>query len=138
MGWILKSSLDGASIEPIIVLSTLFSLWSLTSKVSADDKLILYDFSPYYEKLKGINFKCKCKFPFIHISWLYLVRVILWRFLEITCRINLCLLIWINIGGFTLSVILSVELFVCLIICIAEKSYVCLYSIYVITTNNNH
>ena len=135
MGWILKSSLDGASIEPIIVLSTLFSLWSLTSKANSDDKLILeqqiarYKY-PIYEKFKSSSFKFKSKFPFIYISWHYLARVILWRFFEITGRMISYLTVWIFIGGFVLSVILSVELFACLILCIAAKSYVIVYTLY--------
>ena len=124
MGWILKSSLDGVPISPIIVVSTLFSLWSLTSKVAADDKLILHESSDNYEAFKSLNFRIKAQSPFIYFNWQYLVRVILWRFFEITDRIILCLLIWVNIGGLPLLIILGFELICCVIMCFAEQSYV--------------
>ena len=124
MGWILKSSLDGVPISPIIVISTFFSLLSLTSKVASDDKIIIQPGEDYGEKYVSLNLKIKKEFPFINFHWQYLVRVILWRFLEITDRINLCLLIWVNIGGLSLLIILGFELFCCFIFCITERSYV--------------
>ena len=127
MGWILKASLDGAEISQIIVISTIFSLWSLTSKVASDDKML---FDDYGTEFISADFKFKDKFPFIYFHWQYFVRVIFWRFLEITGRINLCVLIWINVGGLSLSIILSIEILICLILCLFEKSYVTYICIY--------
>ena len=121
MGWLLKSSLDGAEISTILVISIFFSLWSLTSKVAADDRMIM---DPEDKEYQSLDFKVKKQCPFIQFHWQYLVRVILWRFLEITDRINLCLLIWVNIGGLPLLIILGFELICCLILCIVERSYV--------------
>eukprot|EP01084_Bolivina_argentea_P054424 99808_1 len=94
MGWILKSSYDGESISPLVIASTIFSLWSITSKVAADDKMMIKNENEYEGawKYKELHLKFKKKFPFIRFSCKYLIRVILFRFFEITNRINICVL----------------------------------------------
>ena len=99
MGFILKSN---QTIEPIIIISTLFSLWSLTSKVAADDKMIIYG-----DEWENIEFKLKKRAPFIFFHWQYLVRVILWRFFEISSRICLIVMLWINLGGLATTIIIG-------------------------------
>ena len=116
MGFILKSN---HKIEPIIIISTIFSLWSLTSKVAADDKMIIQK-----REWKNFELKMKKKAPFIFFNWQYLVRVILWRFLEISSRICLIVMLWINLGGLATTIIIGVEVLTCIIWCIAEKTYV--------------
>ena len=128
MGFILKSN---QTIEPIIMISTLFSLWSLTSKVAADDKMIIQE-----KEWKNIDFKLKTKAPFIYFRWQYLVRVILWRFFEISSRICLIVMLWINLGGLATTIIIGVEVMTCIILCIAERTYVYLSEL-VIYTNHN-
>ena len=121
MGFILKSD---QNIQPIIIISTLFSLWSLTSKVAADDKAIVSD------EWKDIKFKFRKHAPFIYFNWRYLMRVIIWRFFEISSRINLIVLIWINLGGLATTIIIGVETITCVIFCIIEKTYVCIITIF--------
>ena len=122
MGFILKSD---QNIQPIIIISTLFSLWSLTSKVAADDKLIIID-----DDWKDIKFKLKKKAPFIFFNLRYLVRVIIWRFFEISSRINLIVLLWINLGGLATTIIIGAEIVTCIIFCIVENTYVRTFTIY--------
>ena len=54
------------------------------------------------EKLDGFNPK--------RINWRWFVRVFCWRFLEISSRICIFTLIWVNLGGISVFVILSFEL----------------------------
>jgi len=53
---------------------------------------------------------------------LWFVRVILWRFVEITCRVFLLVLIWANLGGAALSIILTFETLICFFIACGYKS----------------
>eukprot|EP01084_Bolivina_argentea_P277183 473148_1 len=118
MGYILKSAADGHNIAPIFVISTAFSLWSLTSKVASDDR-ILFD---GYTQFRDLGFKFKKKCCCINFNWQYLFRVIVWRYFEISSRVCLCVLLWINIGGLALVVILGIELIICFIFCVIEKT----------------
>eukprot|EP01083_Nonionella_stella_P066967 176781_1 len=118
LGYILKSLADGQTIPVIVVISTLFSLWSLTAKVARDDKTLFdADENDLYHRLPFRDLASNNRF-----NWQYLVRVILWRFLEISGRVCLCVLIWIDIGGFALVIILGCELMICLIFCVIEKT----------------
>eukprot|EP01083_Nonionella_stella_P152568 489251_1 len=125
-GYILKSLADGAdgqTIPDIVIISTAFSLWSLTAKVAKDDRILFSDPDYEYRKpFRNLDFKFKKRFCCVQFNWQYLVRVILWRFLEISGRVCLCVLIWINIGGFALVVILGCELMICFIFCVVEKT----------------
>ena len=61
------------------------------------------------EKLDGFNTK--------RINWRWLVRVFCWRFLEISSRICIFTLIWLNLGGLTVFIILLVELLYLVMLC---------------------
>eukprot|EP01084_Bolivina_argentea_P001753 3241_1 len=104
-GYILKSSTDGQAetISPLIYISVVFSLWSLVSRVAADDKMIYGEKNSEWKELEFKYNKCPC------VNWRYLLRVFAWRFLEITNRVFMCILLWVNIGGLGLCVILGVE-----------------------------
>eukprot|EP01084_Bolivina_argentea_P189660 326125_1 len=122
-GYILKSSTDknAQPISSLIIISALFSLWSLVSRVAADDRIMFNKYSETWEthRWKDIEFRydeCPC------INIRYLFRVLIWRFFEITNRIFVCLLIWINLGGLALSIIICFEFIYCLIVCIYTKS----------------
>ena len=130
-----------------MVVSVFASLYGITSRVSADDKpqfreqgsnneneyahdrhnmvgtrrvgtahLYTYD----WHNMVGTR-KVGC-IPCITPLWCR--RVILWRFVEITCRVFLLMLIWINLGGAALMIILALEALVCLVIAYGYKSYV--------------
>ena len=76
----------------------------------------------------GMVSTCKvCCIPCINSWWF--VRVILWRFVEITCRVFLLVLIWINLGGATLMIILTLETLLCLVFAYSFKSYVLFLSL---------
>eukprot|EP01084_Bolivina_argentea_P137849 242784_1 len=109
---ILKSSRSNESLSEIILISTIFSLWSLASRVISDDKLI------FHKDWQSINFSYK-KCPII--NYRYLIRAT-FRFLEITNKICLWSLLWINIGGFALCIVVGVETFYLLILCILTKT----------------
>ena len=119
LGFIFKTAED---TPPLVVISAVFSLWSLTSKVAADDAMLFEDDSPFKEL--GLRKECPPS------NWQYLVRVIGWRFFEISSRVCLLVLIWTNLGGLALCIILSVELIGYLVACVMEKTYVLFWSFY--------
>merc|ERR1719203_1972143 len=61
------------------------------------------------------------KWPFF--SWKYFVRIIFWRFFEISSRVCLLLLIWSSMGGLSLIIVLGLDLAICIYICFKEKSF---------------
>ena len=94
--------------DAIIVISLISSLWSLTARVSSDDKLILD------QEWRSIEFsykKCPC------VNHRFVLRVLV-RFLEISSRVSLLTLMWINIGGLRTGIIIGIELLWLLITCI--------------------
>eukprot|EP01084_Bolivina_argentea_P022228 41316_1 len=93
--FLIKSQLD--SVNPIIVISLITSFWSLSARVSSDDKQMFKD---DWKSFKHSD--CLC------INPLWIVRV-LWRFLEITSRIVLLAVVWINLGGLSVFIILGLE-----------------------------
>eukprot|EP01084_Bolivina_argentea_P027755 51561_1 len=97
IGYILKQYVRQTNIDPIVIASTLFSLWSLVSSVTSDDTIIF-------------------------IRCVYLVRIILWRLFEITSRICLLIFFWINVGGFALVIMLAVECISLIIFGVFEKT----------------
>ncbi len=124
MGYILKKAGGGEQIEAIIIVSTIVSLWSLTAKVASDDKVLFDEDESDQKPFRNLDIAFKKKLCFVRFNWQYLMRVILWRFLEIASRICLLLLIWVNIGGLSVTIILGIEFFICFGFCIAEKAYV--------------
>ena len=99
------------TLNPLIPISLLFSLYSLTSRVATDDKAI-YNTDWKHLELKISRKKvqkCKC------INYRYLLRVLL-RFMEISSRLILYVLLWINFGGFATGIILFVEFIFLLIL----------------------
>eukprot|EP01084_Bolivina_argentea_P309848 536000_1 len=121
MGYILKQSGGKQSIDIIVIISVLFSLWSLTSKVTSDDK-ILFDDVFHSTEFQALDVRFKKHLCFMQFNYKYLVRVILWRFFEIMSRVLLLMLLWINIGGMALFIILFIEFGICVIFCIIEKT----------------
>merc|ERR1712228_231939 len=65
-----------------------------------------------------LNLRKQCPY----FNWQYLFRVIAWRFCEIFSRVCLLVLIWINLGGVSLSIILSIELMACFKFCTLNKT----------------
>ena len=51
------------------------------------------------------------------ISYKWVTRVFLWRFLETSSRIALFTLVWINLGGVSVFVLLGLEMVYLFIIC---------------------
>ena len=104
--------------DALVLISTISSLWTLTSRVTSDDKQLLKD------DWKKIDFNIK-KCPFC-LNHRYLFRVICWRFCEITSRVFLLVLIWIVIGGFALIIIMAVELLCAFILCFMGEGVIIL------------
>eukprot|EP01084_Bolivina_argentea_P250455 419614_1 len=93
--------------DPLVLVSAISSLWTLTSRVNGDDKGIVKS------KWKELEFSYKhCPI----INWRYLFRCFA-RFIEITNRIVTFSMIWIAVGGFALGIILGFELLMASIIC---------------------
>eukprot|EP01083_Nonionella_stella_P043394 117062_1 len=125
MGYIVKTLADGNEVADIVFISTVFSLWSLTSKVISDDKVLFSTDSPF----RNLNLKFKKRYTIhgtakccIQFHWQYILRAVFWRFLEISGRITMCALFWINIGGLGLLIVLGLEMCFLFVFCLIEKS----------------
>ena len=75
-------------------------------------------------KHRDLNCVLDTEYPFIRFNWQYFMRIIWWRFLEISNRIFLLVLIWLNLGGLAFSIIISAELLTYIVLCVYDKSYV--------------
>lgn len=64
------------------------------------------------DEWKRIEFDYK-RFPCINLR--YVVRVFLWRFFEISSRVALLCLVWMNLGGIYVFLMMGIEIY-CLII----------------------
>eukprot|EP01083_Nonionella_stella_P175224 609630_1 len=118
VGYLFKSEQETSPLSMIYV-SVLFSLWSLVGRVTIDDK-ILFD-ENHEESKTWINAECRCgRCPCI--NWRYLFRVFGWRFIEITSRVFLMVLLWLNVGGLGFCIILSFEFIWCCVIAYNQKS----------------
>eukprot|EP01084_Bolivina_argentea_P136848 241038_1 len=116
--YILKTSRsDSQKITLLIIISLLLSLWSITSRVTADDKVMFV--RTKVTQFAELGFKYN-KFPCL--NWQYIFRVILWRFFEITNRVFICILIWVNLGGLALSIIIGFEFVWCLSSAVVSKA----------------
>merc|ERR1719461_2456287 len=71
------------------------------------------------EPFKSLNFQTE-RAPFF--NWKYMFRTIMWRFLEITSRICLLLLVWSSMGGVALLIVLAVDFVICFGYCVKERS----------------
>ena len=69
---------ESAEISPVVILSVLVSFWTLAARVSSDDAIMMKD------NWKNINVAL-CPYPYINPRWI--LRVFVWRFLEISSRI---------------------------------------------------
>ena len=92
--------------SPIVYVSLATSFLSLADRVSADDKAMFRD-----------EWKSMIIQGFPKINYLWFIRVICWRFLEISSRICLLALSWINLGGISIFIMVGCELTYLLIIC---------------------
>ena len=106
-------------------------MWSLCDRVASDDKktfaeiwrAMFLDHKWVWNKLDGIweqgekldTFNPK------RINWRWFFRVFGFRFLEISSRICLFTLIWLNLGGFSVFVILSAEMFYVVMLCAVHR-----------------
>ena len=109
--FITKTYDPDVGIDPIVLLSVMSSLWTLTSRVAADDKLILKNHWKY-AVLPG------AEFPYIKaLNWRYFLRVICWRFFEISSRVFILVLFWVAVGGFALLIVMGIELTAAFILC---------------------
>ncbi len=127
----MKSSGENASISGTIIISICFSLWSLISRVVGDDKKLFEEEwqAVEFDRAELCRWECDSnpyyiEIPLINIRFLFRL---LWRVLEISNRIFVCTLLWINIGGFGLIIIIGIEFMWCLILCITAKTYVKIY-----------
>eukprot|EP01083_Nonionella_stella_P057275 150408_1 len=102
-GFLIKTAQTTISVTVVVSLFT--SLFSLSARVSADDKVMLQD------DWKEPRIKKGGKWTFPYFNFKYFVRVFLWRFLEISSRITLLALTWINLGGKSIFFILAIEFF---------------------------
>ena len=98
--------------DVIVVISFISSLWSLTSRVAADDKGLLEG------EWKSLDFTYK-NCPCVNIRYIFRVFV---RFLEISTRVSLLTLMWINIGGMGTGIIIALEFIYLLITCVIYKA----------------
>eukprot|EP01084_Bolivina_argentea_P017570 32806_1 len=109
--FITKTYDPNTGIDPIILISTVSSIWTLTARVTSDDKLVLKD---EWKHMLLSGHKC----PYInYVNWRYLVRVVCWRFFEISSRVFILVLLWIAVGGFALIIIMCLELIGVFILC---------------------
>eukprot|EP01084_Bolivina_argentea_P307598 531697_1 len=98
---------QGGQVSVIIIVSLITSFWSLSARVSADDKQMFKDewksINSHHDGIRmgKVGGCCSC--------FLWFTRVVLWRFLEITSRIVLLCIVWINLGGISVFIILGLE-----------------------------
>eukprot|EP01084_Bolivina_argentea_P032722 60588_1 len=121
LGFILKSIGAGTTetVSPMIIISVFASLWSLASKVASDDKEI---FDERKEKeWRSLDVKFKKSIICVRCNFQYILRVIFWRLLEISSRICIATLLWINCGGMAFFIVIFAEMIMCLIISIKNK-----------------
>eukprot|EP01083_Nonionella_stella_P117094 348514_1 len=124
--FLIKTSSSRAK-NPIVIVSLITSFWSLSSRVSGDDKLM------FQEEWKSAR---KSSFPFVNHR--YFIRVFLWRFLEISSRIILLCLMWINLGGLSVFIVLAVEFIYLSVICFGLQSVLIMGNIiYLVAANSN-
>ena len=90
-------------ISPIVIVSLITSFWSLAGRVSSDDKIMFQKDWKNMDWNKKKLCSCSC------INYKYFIRVIFWRFLEISSRIVLLTLVWVNLGGISIFIILGAE-----------------------------
>ena len=95
-----------ATKSPIVYISLATSFLSLADRVSADDKAM------FRKEWKSMIIP---EFPKINYRWF--IRVFCWRFLEISSRICLLTLAWINLGGISIFIMVGCEFMYLTIIC---------------------
>eukprot|EP01084_Bolivina_argentea_P098363 176774_1 len=102
--WITKTG----KFDIIIIVSFISSLISLTARVASDDKLL------FSVKWHSLDFSYKsCPI----INWRYIMRIFM-RFMEISSRLALLTLMWINLGGMATGIIIGFEMLWLMIICV--------------------
>eukprot|EP01084_Bolivina_argentea_P066466 121146_1 len=110
LAFIIQSS---RKVNVLIILSLLNSFWSISSVVMSDDCLTIHTI------WTDINLHKYCYIPCVHPC--YILHKLA-RFMEITTRVGICMIIWLYMGGKTLLVILIIEFIWCLLCCYAAKS----------------
>eukprot|EP01083_Nonionella_stella_P021578 59810_1 len=104
------------SSSPVVVASLMFSLWSIISKITSDDKVIAIQ----HAKHLSIHLKsCKSCSPSC-VSWTFILRY-LWRIGDVSSRILIVTLLWLVLGGAALSIILATESIIILTISAKTK-----------------
>ena len=97
----------------IIMISFVSSLWSLTERVSSDDRILFED------EWKYLDFSWCKSCPIINYRFLFRVFV---RFLEISSRVSLLTLMWINLGGLATGIIIGLEMVYLIISCYSYRA----------------
>eukprot|EP01084_Bolivina_argentea_P168367 291996_1 len=92
------------SVSLLLLLSLVSSLWNITNTISSDDKQILPD------DCQTLHIRLDAKATLgITWNWDYLLHSFGYRFLEITCRIFILVMIWVNFGGLAMFIIIIIE-----------------------------
>ena len=107
------------TLDPLIVFSIFWSLWSIISKTCKEDELL---FGEKYQKLSS---KCSSKRAWKSMECVsnhYVIRVV-YRAGDVLGRVLILLLVWIFIGGLLLFVVLSVEFCALVVVCVYIKDW---------------
>lgn len=116
--YVMKTS----SLDSFVVLSLSASLYAIVTKTVTEDKIL------FKEKWKHAQFKLlsmkywkkgEC------ISKLFVIRFF-FRFMDITSRICIILLVWIVIGGFSIIIVFGLEMLMLCALAVWAGEYVCL------------
>ena len=98
----------------IIFLSLITSFWTLSARISGEDKVMM---RPEWRTLDLSK-----KWPFINLR--YILRIVFWRFFEVSSRVIILCIMWINVGGVSVFAILGAEFIYLAILSFQLKTYV--------------
>eukprot|EP01084_Bolivina_argentea_P050677 93204_1 len=109
--------------EPLVLISVTSSLWTLATRITSDDKGVIYDeWKHFIRRATREEYKINGGYIYFYypsyrtINWRYILRVF-GRLIEVSSRIIVLALLWVSVGGLTLCIILGVELSFALILC---------------------
>eukprot|EP01083_Nonionella_stella_P106237 306279_1 len=114
----------------IVVVSLVFSLWSIVSKIVSDDRIMSISEAKYaaYKWRQSTN--CRC------VSWSFIARYI-WRVFDVSSRIFISSLFWLVLGGTYLSIAVVCDCIVILIICAISGRFEFLFGIVAIVISKS-
>ena len=108
------------STNMIIIFSIVWSLISVVSKSTSEDKALIL-------KNEGQEPLLKWKFPKF-ISWKWLLRA-MFRLFDVSSRMCILLLIWVLLGGFSVIIVICIEFSVLIFISQKTKEFRFVFSI---------